>query len=92
MGEARPSRSPHNHRGRRRKRLITALRAQEGSNLDILGVFDDRNDGRVKEICAGVLKLGKVDDILEFAQRTRVDLILSDFLSPETIWFQQRKY
>ena len=28
------------------ERLITALRAQEGSNLDILGVFDDRNDGR----------------------------------------------
>jgi Undecaprenyl-phosphate glucose phosphotransferase len=58
------------------ERLITALRAQEGSNLDILGVFDDRNDGRAKEICAGVPKLGKVDDILEFAQRTRVDLIL----------------
>ena len=58
------------------ERLITALRAQKGSNLDILGVFDDRNDGRVKEICAGVPKLGKVDDILEFAQRTRVDLIL----------------
>ena len=58
------------------ERLITALRAQEGSNLDILGIFDDRNDSRVKEICAGVPKLGKVDDILEFAQRTRVDLIL----------------
>jgi Undecaprenyl-phosphate glucose phosphotransferase len=58
------------------ERLITALRAQEGSNLDILGIFDDRNDGRAKDICAGVPKLGKVDDILEFAQRTRVDLIL----------------
>ena len=30
------------------ERLIAALRAQEGSNLDILGVFDDRNDGRVR--------------------------------------------
>ena len=58
------------------ERLITALRAQEGSNLDILGVFDDRNDDRVQGICAGIPKLGKVDDILEFAQRTRVDLIL----------------
>jgi Undecaprenyl-phosphate glucose phosphotransferase len=56
--------------------LITALKAQEGSNLDILGVFDDRSDGRASEICAGVSKLGKVDDILEFAQRTRVDLVL----------------
>ena len=58
------------------ERLITALRAQEGSNVDILGVFDDRGDGRAQEICAGVSKLGKVDDILEFAYRTRVDLIL----------------
>src|ERR1700722_9803178 len=58
------------------ERLITALRAQEGSNLDILGVFDDRDDDRVQGICAGIPKLGKVDDILEFAQRTRVDLIL----------------
>jgi len=56
------------------ERLITALRAQEGSNLDILGVFDDRNDDRVQGICAGIPKLGKVDDILEFAQRARVDL------------------
>ena len=58
------------------ERLITALKAQEGSNVDILGVFDDRGDGRAQEICAGVSKLGKVDDILEFAYRTRVDLIL----------------
>ena len=58
------------------ERLIRALRAQEESNLNILGVFDDRSDGRAQEICAGVPKLGKVDDILEFAQRTRVDLIL----------------
>jgi FlaA1/EpsC-like NDP-sugar epimerase len=58
------------------EQLITALRAQEGSNVDILGVFDDRGDGRAQEICAGVSKLGKVDDILEFAYRTRVDLIL----------------
>jgi FlaA1/EpsC-like NDP-sugar epimerase len=58
------------------EQLITALRAQEGSNVDILGVFDDRGDGRAQEICAGISKLGKVDDILEFAYRTRVDLIL----------------
>ena len=39
------------------ERLITALRAQEGSNVEILGVFDDRGDGRAQEICAGVSKL-----------------------------------
>jgi Undecaprenyl-phosphate glucose phosphotransferase len=58
------------------ERLINALKTQEGANLDILGVFDDRSDGRALDVCAGVPKLGKVDDILEFAQRTRVDLVL----------------
>ncbi len=42
----------------------------------MLGVFDDRNDGRALDTCAGVPKLGKVDDILEFARRTRIDLVL----------------
>ena len=42
----------------------------------MLGVFDDRNDSRALDTCAGSPKLGKVDDIVEFARRTRVDLVL----------------
>lgn len=42
----------------------------------MLGVFDDRNDSRALDTCAGARKLGKVDDIVEFARRTRVDLVL----------------
>src|SRR6202000_1507899 len=45
-------------------------------DIDVLGVFDDRNDSRALETCAGSPKLGKVDDIVEFARRTRVDLVL----------------
>src|SRR3954451_7217421 len=56
--------------------LIEALRIQDDSDLDILGVFDDRNDTRALETCAGSPKLGKIDDIVEFARRTRVDLVL----------------
>ena len=56
--------------------LIEALRVQDDSDLEILGVFDDRNDGRALDTCAGSPKLGKVDDIVEFARRTRVDLVL----------------
>jgi Undecaprenyl-phosphate glucose phosphotransferase len=58
------------------EQLIEALKAQDDSDLDILGVFDDRNDARALETCAGSPKLGKVDDIVEFARRTRVDLVL----------------
>jgi len=56
--------------------LVEALKAQEDSDIEILGVFDDRNDSRALDTCAGSPKLGKVDDIIEFARRTRVDLVL----------------
>ncbi len=56
--------------------LIHALDAQDDSDIKVLGVFDDRADDRALETCAGRFKLGKVDDIVEFARRTRVDLVL----------------
>jgi Undecaprenyl-phosphate glucose phosphotransferase len=58
------------------EQLVEALKAQEDSDIHVLGVFDDRNDTRAMETCAGSPKLGKVDDIVEFARRTRVDLVL----------------
>ena len=58
------------------ERLVEALNVQEDSDIHLLGVFDDRNDTRALEACAGSPKLGKVDDIVEFARRTRVDLVL----------------
>lgn len=56
--------------------LIRALNAQEDSDIQILGVFDDRNDSRSLDNCAGQPKLGKIDDIVELARRTRIDLVL----------------
>ncbi|MDE2603670.1 MAG: undecaprenyl-phosphate glucose phosphotransferase [Bradyrhizobium sp.] len=58
------------------EKLVETLRAQPDSDIDILGVFDDRNDSRALDTCAGAPKLGKVDDIIEFARRTRIDLVL----------------
>jgi Undecaprenyl-phosphate glucose phosphotransferase len=58
------------------EKLVETLRVQADSHIDILGVFDDRNDRRALDTCAGAPKLGKVDDIIEFARRTRVDLVL----------------
>jgi Undecaprenyl-phosphate glucose phosphotransferase len=58
------------------EQLIEALNEEYDNDIDVLGVFDDRNDSRALETCAGSPKLGKVDDIVEFARRTRVDLVL----------------
>jgi Undecaprenyl-phosphate glucose phosphotransferase len=56
--------------------LVEALKTQHDTDIAVLGVFDDRNDNRSLDTCAGSPKLGKVDDIVEFARRTRVDLVL----------------
>jgi Undecaprenyl-phosphate glucose phosphotransferase len=56
--------------------LIEALQAQKDSDLDIRGVFDDRGDERSAPMIAGKPKLGTVDDLVEFARRTRIDLLL----------------
>jgi Undecaprenyl-phosphate glucose phosphotransferase len=58
------------------ERLVEALKSQHDSDIHLLGVFDDRNDSRAQDTCSGSPKLGKVDDIVELARRTRVDLVL----------------
>jgi Undecaprenyl-phosphate glucose phosphotransferase len=42
----------------------------------IIGVFDDRADDRSPTHVAGERKLGTVDDLVEFARKTRVDLVI----------------
>ena len=56
--------------------LIAALAAQRDSDVRVIGVFDDRGDDRSAANCDGVPKLGTVDDLVEFARHTRVDLVI----------------
>src|SRR6476659_2140009 len=56
--------------------LVTALEGQSESDVRLVGVFDDRGDDRAPMACAGLHKLGTVDDLVEFARKTRVDLVI----------------
>ena len=56
--------------------LINAFRDQKDSDVRIIGVFDDRGDDRSPMAVAGERKLGTVDDLVTFARRTRVDLVI----------------
>ncbi len=56
--------------------LIEKLAAQRNSDVRVIGVFDDRGDDRASATCSGVPKLGTVDDLVEFARSTRVDLVI----------------
>jgi Undecaprenyl-phosphate glucose phosphotransferase len=56
--------------------LIDAIVAQRDNDVRIVGVFDDRGDERSPTRIAGRQKLGTVDDLVEFARRTRIDLVI----------------
>jgi Undecaprenyl-phosphate glucose phosphotransferase len=56
--------------------LVAALAAQRDSDVRVIGVFDDRGDDRSATTCSGVPKLGTVDELVEFARHTRVDLVI----------------
>jgi Undecaprenyl-phosphate glucose phosphotransferase len=56
--------------------LIKSLAAQRDSDVRVLGVFDDRGDDRAPTAIADRKKLGTVDDLVEFARKTRIDLVI----------------
>ena len=56
--------------------LLRDLAEETDSDLRIYGVFDDRADDRSPDVVAGFPKLGTVDDLVEFARHTRLDLII----------------
>jgi Undecaprenyl-phosphate glucose phosphotransferase len=56
--------------------LISSLAAQRDSDVRVIGVFDDRGEARNASSCEGVQKLGTVDELVEFARNTRVDLVI----------------
>jgi Undecaprenyl-phosphate glucose phosphotransferase len=58
------------------KTLIEELDAQPDSDVRVVGLFDDRGDDRAPIVCSGHQKLGTVDDLVEFARQTRIDLVI----------------
>jgi len=56
--------------------LLRELSKSDEAEVRLLGVFDDRGDDRSPDTVEGYPKLGNVDDLVEFARATRVDLII----------------
>jgi Undecaprenyl-phosphate glucose phosphotransferase len=56
--------------------LVHSLESQSNSDVRLIGLFDDRGEDRSPPTCAGLTKLGSVDELVEFARRTRIDLVL----------------
>jgi Undecaprenyl-phosphate glucose phosphotransferase len=62
--------------GEAAERLIKALEAQVDTGIRVIGLFDDRDDDRSPDLVAGYPKLGSVSDLVEFARRTQLDLVI----------------
>ncbi|TCT11471.1 Undecaprenyl-phosphate glucose phosphotransferase [Tepidamorphus gemmatus] len=62
--------------GDRAAELIEAIKASPDTDIRICGIFDDRSDDRSPPVVAGFPKLGNIDQLVEFARRTRVDLLI----------------
>ncbi len=56
--------------------MIRALDAQLESGVRIVGLFDDRDDARSPDVVGGYPKLGNVDDLVAYARRTKLDLVV----------------
>ena len=62
--------------GKDAETLIAALNNTAGSDIELLGLFDDRIDERSPDFVAGHPKLGRVADLADFARQTSVDLVI----------------
>jgi Undecaprenyl-phosphate glucose phosphotransferase len=58
------------------EQVLGDLMAQKRTDLRICGFFDDRIDDRSPDVICGFPKLGTVDDLVEFARHTRLDLVI----------------
>jgi Undecaprenyl-phosphate glucose phosphotransferase len=56
--------------------LIASLKLEKGSDIRIVGIFDDRWDDRSPDVLAGYPKLGDIDDLVTYARHARLDLVL----------------
>ena len=56
--------------------LLRDLKKADPAEIRVLGVFDDRSDARSPGSVEGFPKLGSVDDLVDFARRSRLDLAI----------------
>jgi Undecaprenyl-phosphate glucose phosphotransferase len=62
--------------GDQARELLRDLAKADPAEVRLLGLFDDRGDARSPGTIEGLAKLGNVDDLVEFARATRIDLAI----------------
>ena len=62
--------------GKAAEDAINILESSENLDIEIIGLFDDRNDERSPESIRKYQKLGSIPDLATYARQERVDLII----------------
>jgi Undecaprenyl-phosphate glucose phosphotransferase len=62
--------------GKDAETLVEQIGGSASNDIHLLGLFDERIDDRSPETVGGYPKLGKIADLIEFARRTPVDLVM----------------
>ena len=62
--------------GKHAARVIRNVGTEQGNDIDLIGLFDDRNDERSPESHLGLPKLGRIADLVAFARKTHIDLVV----------------
>lgn len=62
--------------GKEAEELMQALADDNSSHLQILGIFDDRQDERMAESAGGIATLGTFESLTAFCQDQGVDLLI----------------
>jgi len=57
-------------------KLMKAFDAAPASDVSVIGVFDDRNNERSPSRIGRLKKLGTINELVEFARMTRVDMLI----------------
>ncbi|HHI81850.1 MAG TPA: undecaprenyl-phosphate glucose phosphotransferase [Rhizobiales bacterium] len=59
--------------------LIDALRETPHAGVTVTGIFDDRGDDRSPAVVRGCKKLGNTRDLVEYARRNPLDMLIINF-------------
>jgi len=62
--------------GENAARVVSVVDGSLDSGVNLIGLFDDRDDARAPAETKGLFKLGGIDDLIDFVRATPVDLII----------------
>jgi Undecaprenyl-phosphate glucose phosphotransferase len=57
-------------------RVISIVESSRDSGVNLIGMFDDRDDERAPPMVKGLYKLGRIDDLIDFVRSTPIDTLI----------------